>query len=1006
MRHFAPLFILAPLLFFAALTHAGRADVIEDFESGSVVLESYPDQDLDPSAWEVTTSSPFGGNYALRIYGNTWKTQAIEAVAVASGTVWHVAGFVERLGDIHGFGVSDGVNELIYTFGGAQLPEGNQWYTVYQGAFDEGAWYGYLLPIGRDWRAAHGYLPSITSLIYVNDDDSGPVGEVRFDEIADVTADLPVAPEASILYTVESMARLGKNLWRVGVQFTANVYDPDSPSHTFHWDFGDGASSGEENPAHEFLVEADYTYTVGLLVRDGDGLVGSDTAQVLVEPGAGELPITVNFVGDIFTGRGYESSGGIIDTYGIEALFEPTLGIFGQAADVNVGNLECAYTDRGDPHPTKSVVFRSRPENIAGIEYAGVDVVTLGNNHIVDYGEEGMLQTMHLLDSLGIRYSGAGTNDYFALLPTYRTEKGVRLAFLGQCNRDGRTWNYQPFLDAGYNKPGFGYLLPPNLESSIPGVREQADVVIIQLHSGDEYDPAPPPGKGFDRPPPVEAAEIAEGDPDFRFRVEPTLGERELRRLAADMGADVVINHHPHVLQGFESYDGKLIAHSLGNFIFDLYYPETMPTMVLTLEIDKEGIIGYTFTPAWIDDWIPRPATGALGREIMDRLADYSRPMGALVAVFPEEDYARIHLSRSESDSTVSASAATDSLVEEDGLWVSPPLLLAGEGSLSRVLSVGGAGSGWEVRWGRDILWHGGFEEEGATLWDDNTEDEWLDEAKSRTGYRSLALRRDQNDNVAVGTDLERNLPSDAAKEHTLTGYLATEGAGESWLVNRFYNSRYAGTPVASDTAGPSLSGSAEWTRRWRNLDTPGNGVYFDVRCSSEPPGSGTGIARFDDVALVEWEPWATFTGPVPVPSPNNLRYVQVRSPNAGASAVTVAYEETAYRSVSTGIAGEDAPAAADGRLRNFPNPFNPRTTIELDLAGAGPGPMPVSIDVFDVRGRRVAPLFRGEMPGGKRSAVTWNGRDEEGREAPSGVYFIRAKIVGETLRKKMVLVR
>ena len=57
--------------------------------------------------------------------------------------------------------------------------------------------------------------------------------------------------------------------------------------------------------------------------------------------------------------------------------------------------------------------------------------------------------------------------------------------------------------------------------------------------------------------------------------------------MALDLGADVLINHHPHVLQGFESYDGKLIAHSLGNFIFDLYYPETMPTMVLTLEIDK-----------------------------------------------------------------------------------------------------------------------------------------------------------------------------------------------------------------------------------------------------------------------------------------------------------------------------------------------------------------------------------------------------------------------------------
>ncbi len=89
------------------------------------------------------------------------------------------------------------------------------------------------------------------------------------------------------------------------------------------------------------------------------------------------------------------------------------------------------------------------------------------------------------------------------------------------------------------------------------------------------------------------------------------------------------------MLQGFESYQGKLIAHSLGNFIFDLYYPETMPTLVLTLEMDKQGITGYRFTPAWINHWIPEPATGDLGRAIVDRLADSSRPMNAIVVPDP-----------------------------------------------------------------------------------------------------------------------------------------------------------------------------------------------------------------------------------------------------------------------------------------------------------------------------------------------------------------------------------
>jgi poly-gamma-glutamate capsule biosynthesis protein CapA/YwtB (metallophosphatase superfamily) len=105
--------------------------------------------------------------------------------------------------------------------------------------------------------------------------------------------------------------------------------------------------------------------------------------------------------------------------------------------------------------------------------------------------------------------------------------------------------------------------------------------------------------------------EIGPNDPDFRFRVEPSPDDRALQRLAADLGADIVINHHPHVLQGFESYDGKLIAHSLGNFLFDLSYAETFPTMVLTLEIDKK--IMATLRAGLIDDHVPQPATASSG---------------------------------------------------------------------------------------------------------------------------------------------------------------------------------------------------------------------------------------------------------------------------------------------------------------------------------------------------------------------------------------------------------
>lgn len=1001
--------LLSLLITGAAATSSAsaRGTVIEDFESGEVILESYPGQDEEPSGWELTTANTHGdSDYALRIYGNSWKSEIIPSLALTDTTVWQVAAYIERLGEMQAFGVGDGENEILYTFAGSQLPQEEKWWTVYQGAFPTDEWYAYLLPIGEDWLATYGYLPTAVRLFYVNDDDSGSTGITLFDEIIDVTEDLPIQPFVSIQKNVQSSKRVSKNLYRVGIQFYGNVFDPDSDTHIFAWDFGDSAGSGEQNPFHEFLVEADHTYTVSFIAKDSDGLAGYDTCQVEVEPGAGDLPVTVNFVGDIMTARGYEQSGGIIDTYGIEALFEPTLPILGGAADVSVCNLECPYTDRGEPHPTKSVVFRARPENIVGIQYAGIDVADIGNNHIIDYGQEGMVQTQDLLDSLRIPYSGAGVNSYFALQPCFWTESGVRVAFLGQSNRTGRQWNYQPFLDAGFNKPGFAYILPKNLERAIGETSDLADIVVIQFHSGDEYETQPPPGLKSNGPMPVEAMQIGPDDPDFRFPIEPSPGDRELRRQAVDLGADIVINHHPHVLQGFESYNGTLIAHSLGNFIFDLYYPETMPTIVLTLEMDKDGIVGYTFVPAWIDDWIPHPATGQLGREIMDRMADYSRPMNALVAVDPELNEARIHLTRQGVDSTVTAAEIPFLLVEEDGYRISPPLALEGLGNLSRVVSVVGSGLvHWEARWGREILWHGGFEEEGATFWDVNTADEWLDDEESHSGERSLALRRRDSDTEPTGTDLEKHLPSEPSKEHSCLGYMKTENGSDAVMMARFYSSRYSSTPVTSTDIGSRVSGNHDWHAQWQNLETPENGLYFEVRCSNDAPAAGTGYAWFDDIGFVEWEPWMDGGEALDVPSPNNFRFLQIRSLNPEAAAAVVTVEETSYlegtSSSSPGPAGDPAIRL----LRSSPNPFNPEARIDLLLSPAA-GPQQVLLSIYDVRGRRVATIFEGQLSAGETHSFHWDGSDDRGRSLGSGVYFSRARTGHGIQTLKMLLLR
>ena len=1001
----------------AAAWPAPRGVVVEDFESGSVVLGSYLDQDQDPDDWQVTPANTHdGSDYALRLFGNTWKTQAIAPLAVAAETVWQVAVYVEEIGEMQGFGVSDGVADLIYTFAGSQLPEGEHYYTVYQGAYDIGQWIVYLLPIGEDWLARYGSLPVVGNLIYFNDNDAGGQGgsEVFFDTIVDVTEDMPLPPVVDASYEGTALRQLSANVFRASVQFYGAVIDPDSGSHVFHWDFGDSTASDMQNPTHDFVVSANYRYTVSLLATDPDGLADSDTVQVSVEAGDGDLPFTMNAVGDIMIGRNYESPGGIIDELGVDAIFEPTYGIFGFGADVSLANLEVPFTDRGTRHPTKSVVFRARPESMAGVANAGIELVTLGNNHIVDYGEVGMLDTIELLEQNGIIHFGAGISDYFAMRPAFWTERGVRIALLGQSNRTGRRWNYQPFLDAGASKPGFAYLLPHNLEESILAVRDQADILIVTTHSGDEYQTQAPgegdPGGAFPAHEHGEAhIAIESNDPslqDFHFRNEPTPSERELRRMAIDLGADILINHHPHVLQGFEVYEGKLIVHSLGNFIFDLYYPETMPTGVFTMEIDKSGIVGYTFVPAWIDDYITQPATGQLGREILDRMADYSRVMNALMAVDTDANEGRIYIDPGEPQTSVVQTQVTVPFRDEGGEFVSEPIAVAGDGSLSRIVTVNGdLLVNYEVCYGREILWHGNFEADGATFWDVNTQDEWLDDTVAQAGLRSLALRRDQGDGGEVGTDLEKHLPCEPGKRHSFSSWMMGENAKDANVLARFYEGRSSGTALSSTELGPWLDGDAEWYAQWAELETPENAYYFELRCTMELPANGEARAWFDELKMIEWDDWLPGEPDIAVPHPNNYRFVQIRSSDPGLGDATVVFEETGFRDPLTNADG-GIPVPVKGRMeQNYPNPFNPNTSIEL-AAPAGLGALPVELAIYDARGRRLATLFQGEMRGGERRVFEWDGRDDRGGALASGVYFSRARFGDQVFSRKMLLLK
>jgi poly-gamma-glutamate capsule biosynthesis protein CapA/YwtB (metallophosphatase superfamily) len=1042
-----------------------RGTVLADFESGQVTLESFEDQDQQPTAWSLSSSTTYGGSqYALKLSGNTWKAQPIDGYAVTASTVLQVAAFASSVGEMQGFGVSDSANTLFYTFAGTQMPTEERWEVVYQGASAHDQWNLYLLPVGRDWRAHYGYDPVVTRLVYCNDRDAGTSGVVYFDAVADVTTDLPQAPQVQIVRERESVQPLSEKLFRVGIQFHSEVTDPDTPPEAiaYDWDFGDGSVSASADPYHDFLVQADHAYTVTLEVRDPQGMRGRDSTRVAVDLGPPEIPATMNFVGDVMLARSYDSPGGLIDQHGPEWMFIPTRPIFGDDAALNVCNLECPLTDEGTPHPTKSIVFRGRPTNVAGLAYAGIDLVSIANNHIIDYGQRGMEETQQVLDAAGIPWFGADDDDYGAIQPCFRGVSGVSLAFVGQCNRTGREYNYQPFLDAGFNKPGFAWEIEANLDRALAATLPYADLTVMQLHSGIEYATGPgalvsmqggvpgawaaepssfaasgsddslpaawadepwdgtgrppegvPPGTttapgvpaGFyavddpPPPPPYEGdAPHAPLDPTFRFPTRPSLSDRQLRWHAVDMGADLLICHHPHVLQGFEVYQRVLIAHSLGNFVFDQSYAETYPSVIVKTEFDPGAFRSFTFRPIFLDNMVPHPVTGRLGREILDRQAEYSRELNTVVTIDPLAMQGTIQLRPENLQWTPEVFSCTEPLTESSGWWVTPPIEREGLGVLRRVLSADFQGA-IELRVGRELLWHGDFEDEGATFWDLNSTSEIYDPTVAHQGARSLRLQRTSSNTGTVNSYLEGYPAALGGRDFSVVTWVKTQDATNAGLGAMLYTGRGSGQIGTFEVAN-GINGTQDWTRRWRDFTTDQDAWFLNCRAHMDRPSSGESYAWFDEARIVAWEPWQPAALPLEVPYPGNQRFLQFRVAPATDS-LTVSWEDARAEDVSTGV--EVSPAGA-GRTeaaalflsRPRPNPFRSTTAIEYRL----PRSARVRLTVHDVGGRLVAVLTDGTQSAGLHS-MEWHAA-----ELPAGLYFCRLETGGAVRTEKLLRIR
>lgn len=298
-----------------------------------------------------------------------------------------------------------------------------------------------------------------------------------------------------------------------------------------------------------------------IVTKDEENLTPQEVEEVPEVETQSE--VTMVFSGDILLSsyvlNNYENSGinGVISQ---ELLGEM------QSADLTMVNEEFPFSNRGTQAQDKQFTFRVDPSYVKIFQEMGIDVVTVANNHALDYGTEALSDTFQTLDGAGVAYVGAGDSKERAAQPYIAEMGGKTFGFLAASRVIPEvSWNIdnqQPGMLCTYDSA--------RLCEAIRKAKENCDYVVVYVHWGIERENMPQ---------------------DY---------QRKLGQAYIDAGADLIIGAHPHVLQGIEYYNGKPIVYSLGNYIFNQSIEKTM-LLKVTVSTENETILQL----------IPASASGA-----------------------------------------------------------------------------------------------------------------------------------------------------------------------------------------------------------------------------------------------------------------------------------------------------------------------------------------------------------------------------------------------------------
>ncbi len=275
--------------------------------------------------------------------------------------------------------------------------------------------------------------------------------------------------------------------------------------------------------------------------------------------------VTIAAAGDVMLGG---TATPYLEQNGYDYPFDTTRSIL-SSADIAIINLETPLTNAGELLVEKKYRFRNPPEKvIPALENAGIDIVSLANNHTLDYGYSGLSDTLAALDTSKVAYHGAGENLTEARKAVVMQRNGQSIGFLAYSN------TFPEEFWAGKNRPGVAFGHQHYVQADVEAlVARGVDIIVVSFHWG------------------------REGTTELR-PYQPLLA-----KTAIDAGADLVIGHHPHVLQEIEVYKEGVILYSLGNFVFGSFSNRVQESAIVTVKFENGKYAGLDVTPLLVNNF-------------------------------------------------------------------------------------------------------------------------------------------------------------------------------------------------------------------------------------------------------------------------------------------------------------------------------------------------------------------------------------------------------------------